>query len=78
MNDAGRTYMEIDSPLGALLNEHDVAQMLSVSVATVRRWRLVKTGPKYLKVGALVKYRCSDLQRWLESRPTGGTDSEVR
>jgi len=55
-----------------LLNEHEVAEMLDVSVATVRRWRLFKKGPRYLKLGALCKYRIEDVSAWLESRPSGG------
>ncbi len=34
--------------------------MLGVSVATVRRWRSVKHGPRYLKLGALCKYKIED------------------
>jgi predicted DNA-binding transcriptional regulator AlpA len=55
-----------------LLNEYQVAEMLGVSVATVRRWRLLKQGPRFLKLGALCKYRIEDITLWLESRPSGG------
>jgi predicted DNA-binding transcriptional regulator AlpA len=55
-----------------LLNEHEVSQVLGVSVATVRRWRLLRQGPKYLKVVKAVRYRHEDLAAWLASRPTGG------
>jgi predicted DNA-binding transcriptional regulator AlpA len=56
-----------------LINEYQVAEMLGVSVATVRRWRSVKHGPRYLKLGALCKYKIEDVAKWLESRPTGGS-----
>lgn len=52
-----------------LLNEHQVANYLNISVATVRRWRLFRKGPKYLKIGAAVRYRRKDLERWLDSCP---------
>ena len=55
-----------------LLDEHGIAEALGVSVATVRRWRLLKRGPKFLKVGASVRYSAEDLRAWLASRPTGG------
>jgi predicted DNA-binding transcriptional regulator AlpA len=55
-----------------LLNEYQVAEMLGVSVATVRRWRLLRQGPRFLKLGALCKYRIEDIALWLESRPSGG------
>jgi predicted DNA-binding transcriptional regulator AlpA len=62
-----------------LLNEYQVAEMLGVSVATVRRWRLLKQGPRFLKLGALCKYRIEDITSWLESRPSGGGQpAEVR
>ena len=62
-----------------LLNEHDVARITGLSVASVRRWRLLRQGPKYLKIGAAVRYNPEDLSAWLASRPTGGEhQSEAR
>jgi predicted DNA-binding transcriptional regulator AlpA len=55
-----------------LRDENEVAELFGVSVATVRRWRLLKQGPQFLKLGASVRYRDEDLLRWLESRPRGG------
>lgn len=55
-----------------LLNEHDVARITGLSVASVRRWRLLRQGPKYLKIGAAVRYRTEDIRGWLETRPAGG------
>jgi len=58
--------------LPVLLNEHEVAEILNVSVASVRRWRLLGRGPRFLKIGASVRYRSEELSEWLEKRPTGG------
>jgi predicted DNA-binding transcriptional regulator AlpA len=55
-----------------LLNDRQVADFLGVSLATVRRWRLLGQGPRYLKLGASCKYKVSDVAAWLESRPSGG------
>ncbi|MEN6532407.1 MAG: helix-turn-helix domain-containing protein [Bryobacteraceae bacterium] len=55
-----------------LLNERDLARITGLSVASVRRWRLLRQGPKYLKIGAAVRYRAGDVSAWLASRPTGG------
>ncbi len=55
-----------------LLNEDQVAETLRVSVATVRRWRSCRRGPKFIKVGAAVRYDSRDLHAWLASRPAGG------
>ena len=63
---------------GALLNEHDVARVCGLSVASVRRWRVIREGPKYIKIGASVRYRPEDLTQWIESRWSGGGNQEAR
>jgi predicted DNA-binding transcriptional regulator AlpA len=55
-----------------LLNDYEVAERAAVSVATVRRWRLLGQGPRFLKLIASVRYRPEDVEAWLDSRPTGG------
>ncbi len=60
-----------------LLNDHEVAARVGVSVATVRRWRQLGTGPLYMKIGALVRYRPRDIQEWLDGRPMGGDPSDL-
>ena len=59
-----------------LLTEADVAQRLHVSLASVRRWRVERRGPQFIKVGSLVRYRSEDLDMWLAGLPTGGTQFE--
>jgi predicted DNA-binding transcriptional regulator AlpA len=60
------------STLETLLNEHEVARITGLSVASVRRWRLLRQGPKYLKLNSSVRYRPEDISLWLASRPSGG------
>jgi predicted DNA-binding transcriptional regulator AlpA len=60
--------------LETLLNEHDVARVTGLSVASVRRWRLFGQGPKYFKLGASVRYKSVDVTAWINSRPTGGSE----
>lgn len=64
--------METPNMIESLLNEYDVARITGLSVASVRRWRLLKQGPRYLKLGASVRYRPADVAAWIESRPTNG------
>jgi predicted DNA-binding transcriptional regulator AlpA len=52
-----------------LLNEHEVAQTCAISVATIRKWRTLRRGPRFLKIGHLVRYRPEDVATWLERRP---------
>lgn len=56
----------------ALMDEKQLARTLNISVASARRWRLLSQGPKYLKIGASVRYRPEDVDAWLDSRQTGG------
>lgn len=69
---------QVSSILETLLNEHEVARITGLSVASVRRWRLLRQGPKYLKIGAAVRYKPGDVTSWIESCPTGGGHPEVR
>src|SRR5215475_7956572 len=56
----------------SFLNEQEVSKRLNVSVATLRRWRLEKRGPMFVKVGSLVRYRPEDLDSWVAALPAGG------
>ena len=56
----------------SFLTEQEVSKHLNVSVATLRRWRLEKRGPMFVKVGSLVRYRPVDLDSWVAALPTGG------
>jgi len=60
-----------------LIGERDVACLIGASVATVRRWRLQRTGPPFRKLGSLVRYCPEELAAWLASRPSGGERQEA-
>jgi hypothetical protein len=57
-----------------LLTEEQVAQQLHVSLASLRRWRLERRGPRFIKVSSLVRYRPEDLEEWLRRLPAGGSE----
>ena len=59
-----------------LLTERDIARITGLSIATVRRWRLLRQGPKYLKIGSAVRYVPADLERWMRSLPSGGSGGQ--
>jgi len=63
------------SEMSSLLTECDVAERLHVSLASIRRWRLEQRGPRYIKLGSLVRYRQEDVETWLSALPTGGSRS---
>jgi len=65
-------YSGSQSSLKSLLTEREVARLTAMSVASVRRWRLLRKGPVYVKIGSAVRYRPEDISTWLHSCPSGG------
>lgn len=58
-----------------LRTKKEAARFLKVSVKTLDRWIYERRGPKYYKVGCLVRYRDEDLMAFLDTCPTGGGSS---
>jgi predicted DNA-binding transcriptional regulator AlpA len=60
---------QVVNPLhtNAMLNEKEVARWVGISVSGIRRWRLLRRGPRFLKIGSLVRYRREDVTAWLDS-----------
>ena len=56
-----------NNPLVTLLTEHQVAEILKVSVATIRRRRLLRQPPDFVKIGASVRYRPESIQRLIQN-----------
>lgn len=49
-----------------LITEKEAAQFLSVSLRTIQNWRFRNRGPKYKKLGRLVRYSVADLYAYAE------------
>jgi excisionase family DNA binding protein len=54
-----------------LLTTDEAATYLGVSGPSLARWRSKRSGPAFLKVGALVRYERPALDSWLASRRHG-------
>ena len=62
-----------------LLNEREVATSCSISVLTLRKWRSIKRGPKFIKISTLVRYRPEDIDAWIaEQNSAPGAVQEVK
>jgi len=48
------------------MNETAAAELLGLSVATLRAWRHRKQGPAFVKFGRSVRYLSSDLQAFIQ------------
>ena len=51
-----------------LIDEREVAARLGVTVAAIRKWRLLRSGPGYIKLGGSVRYAPSTVAAWVEAR----------
>lgn len=61
-----------------LFTEEQGSEQLKVTVACLRKWRLLGKGPRYVKVGNRVRYAPEDLINWLATQPAGGTIPQER
>lgn len=64
--------MNTDTPHGsemlrAALDETAAAEYVGLKAQTLRKWRGRARGPVFYRVGVAIRYRVSDLNRWLES-----------
>ena len=69
------TAATIEAP--AMLNTSDAAAYLGNRKATLETWRTLGRGPRYIKIGRLVRYRACDLEAYIESRCVGSTAQEL-
>jgi hypothetical protein len=60
-----------------LLNPEEAAAFIGLKAQTLAVWRCAGTHPElpYVKVGARIRYRRSDLVRWLEMRTVSGSSA---
>jgi predicted DNA-binding transcriptional regulator AlpA len=50
-----------------LLTERECAERLALSLATLRRRRCEGRPPKWIKIGASVRYRLEDLEEFIDA-----------
>jgi predicted DNA-binding transcriptional regulator AlpA len=83
MDSAQRSKREsaADIKLESLINERGVARISGLSVATIRRRRLLGQPPAWVKLGGRILYRPSDVMTWIEDSrvyPTTKKCAETR
>ena len=50
-----------------LLKEAEAAAILNIEVPTLRRWRWAGKPPRFIKIGAAVRYDMADLEAFIEA-----------
>ena len=63
----------------SLLLPKQAAHTLSVTEHTLAQWRSDGFGPKYVRVGRLIRYKAADVAAWVQARSvTPGAKPPVR
>jgi excisionase family DNA binding protein len=67
----------VDSAGREVLNDRQAAAFLGVSPGTLANWRSQGTvGVPYLRLGRAVRYRRSDLERYLSAKTVGAVEAQ--
>ena len=53
--------------MNKLLTEEQVAEQLSITTNTLRKWRWLGKGPAFIKIGAAVRYEADAIAMFIES-----------
>jgi transposase-like protein len=63
------------------LSSSEAARVLGVKAQTLRKWRLLGHGPRFVRLGASLKsravYRPADIDTWLAARTFNSTTEET-
>jgi len=57
-----------DNRIEPLMTDVDVSHVTGLSLSCLRHWRLLKRGPRFVKLGTAVRYRPADVAAWLEAQ----------
>ena len=60
-----------------LLTDRDVAALTGLARSTLAKLRLNGQGPRFVKLGAAVRYRADDVQTWVTAQPRRRSTSDI-
>jgi hypothetical protein len=55
-----------------MLDSRQAAEALGLTVNCLEKWRVYRKGPTFLKIGGAIRYRETDLERFIEASAHGG------
>lgn len=61
-----------------LIDQKQAARILGLSVRTLERHRIAGTGPRFARLGRLIRYRQNDLIEWVDSKLRDSTSELSR
>jgi phage terminase Nu1 subunit (DNA packaging protein) len=66
--------------LSNIITTKELASMLGISEATVRKWRHLGIGPRYIRLGKIrgrAVYSMAAVESWLAENEAGSTSEEL-
>ena len=60
-----------------ILTESGTAERLGISISGLRKWRRDGSGPRYIRLGRLIRYLGTDVQEWLRAHTVTADPSET-
>ena len=64
--------LKLEKKMQKLLKTSELAKILGLSESTLKMWRCYnQKGPKWIKIGPVVRYREEDVKSWLEELTDG-------
>lgn len=60
-----------------LITVQELADYLEVPVKTLYAWRYRREGPPGLRVGRHLRYRCADVERWIQRQLEAGSSEPM-
>ena len=66
--------------MSRLINEHELSELLGLSVLTLRRTRCCnpERHPPYKKLGSSVRYDLDEVWKWIHSKTVNGLDDQIQ
>ena len=58
----------MQNPTENLIPESQFAESLGRSLRSVKRWRQLRCGPAFIRIGKSIYYRPEAIARWLEAQ----------
>jgi len=69
--------VKLGSVFEPLLTDFDLAEITGRARSTWQKARLLGTGPPFIRLGRLVRYRAADVEAWLSAHPALRSTSEA-
>jgi predicted DNA-binding transcriptional regulator AlpA len=69
--------MTASTEITQLLTDRDVAALTGLARSTLAKLRLSGEGPRFIKLGASVRYRVDDVQIWVAAQPRRRSTSDT-